>query len=91
MMSSPKRGIMGLYKNIPSAQSTVIEDFTMEERAFSVAFLFGVFWIVLAYLVEFLVLPLWNNLNVGLCFLAAFVGVSVYFTEYLAVFPISYR
>lgn len=64
---------------------------TMEERAFSVAFSFGIVWIALAYIGDLVVLPLWNNLNTGLCLLAAFICVAVYFTEYLAVFPINYR
>lgn len=63
----------------------------MEERAFSVAFLYGVVWVVLAYVGDFVVLPVWNNLHIGLCLLAAFVCVAVYFTEYLAISPISYR
>ena len=61
------------------------------ERPFTVAFSFGVGWIVLSYLGDFVVLPVWNNLNIGVCFLAIVLCVAVYFTEYLAIFPISYR
>ena len=61
------------------------------ERPFSVAFSFGVVWIALPYLGNFVVLPVWNNLNIGVCFLAIVLSVSVYFTEYLAMFPINYR
>ncbi|KAJ7350968.1 hypothetical protein OS493_037502 [Desmophyllum pertusum] len=62
----------------------------MEERPFSVALLFGLVWIALAYLGDFVVLPVWNNLNTGLCFLGLFVCVANYFNEYRGIFPLSY-
>lgn len=86
MMSSQLRHY-GIFLNLPSALSVS----KMAERPFSVALLFGVVWVALAYLAGFLVFPVWNNLNIGLCCLAICVCVMCYITEYLAKFPISYR
>lgn len=66
-------------------------ELNMDERSFTVAFSFGVVWIVLPYLGDFVVLPVWNDLNIGVCSLAIALCVAVYFTEYLAMFPINYR
>lgn len=62
-----------------------------EERPFSVAVLFGVVWVVLAYLAGVLVLPLWSYLNIGLCSLAVLLCVMNYVNEYLGKFPLDYR
>lgn len=88
-----------LQKSLASPSRSIFETFSPREtkqemdteRPFTVAFSFGVVWIVLPYLGDFVVLPVWNNLNIGVCFLAIVLCVSVYFTEYLAIFPISYR
>ena len=86
---------MGFLPNPAAVQLTLERPLRtlkkMEERPFSVAVLFSFVWIALAYLGNFVVLPVWNNLNTGLCLLGLFVCISVYFTEYLAIFPISYR
>ena len=63
----------------------------MEERPFTVAVFFGVILIALPYLGNFVVLPVWDNLNIGLCLLALIVCNFVYLTEYLGLFPLSYR
>ena len=62
-----------------------------EERPFSVAVLFGVVWVVLAYLAGVLVLPVWSYLNIGLCSLAVLLCVMNYVNEYLGKFPLDYR
>ena len=63
----------------------------MEERPFCVAVLFGVVWIALAYLAGFVVLPVWNSVNIGLCSLAICICVMNYINEYLGKFQLSYR
>ena len=62
-----------------------------EERPFSVAVLFGVVWVLLAYLAGVLVLPVWSYLNIGLCSLAVLLCVMNYVNEYLGKFPLDYR
>ena len=63
----------------------------MKERPFSVALFFGVIWIVLPCLGNFVELPVWDNLNIGLCGLALILCICVYLTEYLGLFPLNYR
>jgi len=63
----------------------------MAERPFSVAVLFGLVWITLAFFAGFVEFPAWSNLNTGLCFLAICVCVMNYVNEYLGKFPLSYR
>lgn len=65
--------------------------YNMEERPFSVAFLFGIIWVILAFLGGLVVLPVWSNLNIGLCCLAICVCILNYLNEYLGKFPLSYR
>ncbi|CAH3151198.1 unnamed protein product [Pocillopora meandrina] len=62
----------------------------MKERPFSVALFFGVIWIVLPCLGNFVELPAWDNLNIGLCGLALILCICVYLTEYLGLFPLNY-
>ena len=62
-----------------------------DERPFSVAVLFGVVWVLLAYLAGVLVLPVWSYLNIGLCSLAVLLCVMNYVNEYLGKFPLDYR
>ena len=60
-------------------------------RPFVVALTFGIFWIFLAYLGGFLLIPEWNRINMGLCLLGVFVAGINYYNEYLGKFPLSYR
>lgn len=80
-----------IYPQTPSLYLLHLLHETDMERPFTVAFSFGVVLIVLPYLGDFVVLPVWNNLNIGVCFMAIVLCVAVYFTEYLAIFPINYR
>lgn len=55
------------------------------------ALLFGLSWLSLALLGGFVVFPVWNSINIGLCGLAVLVCATNYVNEYLGKFPLSYR
>ena len=84
-------GVRGRHGIVSTGPVSIGRKYNMEERPFSVAFLFGIIWVILAFLGGLVVLPVWSNLNIGLCCLAVCFCVVNYLNEYLGKFPLSYR